>query len=58
MSSVEPQDLEQNVHIEANFPNVVGAEEIERALLNLTNTAMQYANRNGRNPVNSNGSFS
>ena len=57
-SSVEPQDLEQNVHIEANFPNVVGAEEIERALLNLTNTAMQYANRNGRNPVNSNGSFS
>jgi len=58
MSSVEPQDLEQNVHIEANFPNVVGAEEIERALLNLSNTAMQYANRNGRNPVNSNGSFS
>lgn len=58
MSSIEPQDLEQNVHIEANFPNVVGAEEVERALLNLTNTAMQYANRNGRNPVNSNGSFS
>ena len=58
MSSIEPQDIEQNVHIEANFPNVIGAEEVERALLNLTNTAMQYANRNGRNPVNSNGSFS
>ena len=57
-ANAEPQDFEQNVHIEATFPNVVGAEEVERALLNLTNSAMQYANRNGRNPVNSNGSFS
>lgn len=57
-ANAEPQDFKQNVHIEATFPNVVGAEEVERALLNLTNSAMQYANRNGRNPVNSNGSFS
>lgn len=57
-TSIEPQDFEQNVHIDATFPNVVGAEEVERALLNITNSAVQYANRNGRNPVNSNGSFS
>lgn len=37
--------LEQNVHIVAEFPNVVDHNEIEQALLNLNNTASQYANR-------------
>ncbi len=38
----------QDVHIEATFPNVKGAEEIESALLSLTNGAVQYASRNGQ----------
>ena len=37
--------LEQNVHIEASFPNVSEHLEIEMALNNLVNTASQYANR-------------
>lgn len=41
-------NVDQNVHIEATFPNVKGAEEIESALLSLTNGAVQYANRNGQ----------
>ena len=40
--------LEQNVHIEANFPNVESASEIEEALNNLVQLASQRANRNGR----------
>lgn len=36
--------LEQNVHIEANFPNVETAGEIEEALNNLVNLAAQRAN--------------
>ena len=41
-------ELEQNVHIEATFPGVKDAKEIEDALNNLVNTASQYANRKQR----------
>ena len=37
--------LDQNVHIEANFPNVESHTEIETALNNLINSASQYVNR-------------
>ena len=40
--------VDQEVHIEATFPNVKGAEEIEQALLSLTNGAVQYAGRSGQ----------
>ena len=33
--------LDQNVHIEANFPNVKNSHEIEDALNNLVNMAAQ-----------------
>jgi hypothetical protein len=39
------QQLEQNVHIEANFPNVTQSNEIEMAFDNLVNKASQYINR-------------
>ena len=38
-------NLDQNVHIEANFPNVESHTEIETALNNLINSASQYVNR-------------
>jgi hypothetical protein len=37
--------IEQDVHIEATFPNVTNHSEIEEAFNNLINTASQYANR-------------
>ena len=37
--------LEQNVHIEASFPNAVDHNEIEQAFENIVNLASQYANR-------------
>lgn len=37
--------LEQNVHIEATFPDVKDATEIETALRNLVNVASQRAYR-------------
>ena len=37
--------LEQQVHIEATFPNVSDSHEIEEALNTLVNRASQYANR-------------
>ena len=40
--------LEQNVHIEANFPNVQSSEEIKEAINNLTNIASQRANKSTR----------
>ena len=40
-----PQDLNQNVHIEANFPNATDHNEIELALTNLVNRASQYVGR-------------
>lgn len=39
------QRLEQEVHISANFPNVVNHLEIEEAFNNLVNMASQYVNR-------------
>lgn len=40
-----PQEIEQKVQIDATFPNVRDASEIEEALLGLTNEASQYALR-------------
>lgn len=37
------EKLDQNVHIEANFPNVIQAEEIKAAFNNLVNMAAQAA---------------
>lgn len=46
ISATANQDvLEQNVHIEASFPNVVDHNEIEQAFENIVNLASQYANR-------------
>ena len=42
------QQLEQNVHIEASFPNVSDRNEIQEAFNNLINTASQYANRKNK----------
>lgn len=39
------ETIEQNVHIEANFPAVQDRNEIEEAFNNLINTASQFANR-------------
>jgi len=39
------EHLDQNVHIEANFPNVQGAREIEEAFNNLVNMASMYASK-------------
>ena len=39
------QVLEQQVHIEASFPNVTERNEIEEAFNNLVNRASQYVNR-------------
>ena len=44
-SSIESDVLEQNVSIEANFPNVSDRNEIEEAFKDLVNLASQYANR-------------
>lgn len=38
--------LEQNVHIDAQFPNVNNANEIETALNNLVNMASQHIQKN------------
>lgn len=40
------QDINQNVHITAEFPNVSSSSEIENALLNLNERAIQYAFKN------------
>lgn len=40
------QDVNQNVHITAEFPNVSSSAEIEQALLTLNDRAMQYAFKN------------
>ena len=44
-ASAGAQDLNQNVHIEASFPNATDHNEIELALTNLVNRASQYAGR-------------
>jgi hypothetical protein len=43
--STSHEAMEQNVHIEANFPGVSSSNEIEEAFNNLINQASQYANR-------------
>lgn len=40
-----PQTLQQEVHIQAEFPNATNHQEIEEAFGNLVNMATQYANR-------------
>ena len=45
ITSTDDGTLEQNVHIEASFPNVTNRNEIEEAFGNLVNLASQYANR-------------
>ena len=42
---LDQQELLQNVHIEAAFPNVESHAEIEQAVYNLVNSASQYVNR-------------
>ena len=37
--------IEQDVHIDAQFPNVKDSREIENALNNLVNAAAQRANK-------------
>ena len=44
-TSVGNDVLEQNVHIDAQFPNVKDSREIEDALNNLVNMASMRANR-------------
>ena len=43
-SPIADNTLQQQVMIEANFPNVQNRNEIEEAISNLINTASQYAN--------------
>lgn len=43
--NAEQGELEQNVHIDASFPNVQNHNEIEEAFTNLVNMASQYAYR-------------
>ena len=40
--TAKPQELQQNVHIEASFPGVQSAFEIETALKNIVNDVSQY----------------
>lgn len=49
-TAIPTQDktLEQNVKIEASFPNVKNSNDIEQALNNLVNTASMYAMRTKR----------
>ena len=39
------ETLQQDVHIEANFPNVTDRNEIQEAFNTLINEASQYVNR-------------
>ena len=42
INSKAPQAVQQDVHISATFPNVSDSREIEEALNNLVNEAVQY----------------
>ena len=42
VGGIEDGTLEQNVHIDASFPNVTSSQEIENALNNLVNAAAQH----------------
>ena len=48
MNKTDNSSVDQNVHIEATFPNVSSSQEIEKALNNLVNAASQRANLNRR----------
>jgi hypothetical protein len=48
MNKTDNGSVDQNVHIEATFPNVSSSQEIEKALNNLVNAASQRANLNRR----------
>lgn len=41
----DKESLEQDIHIEANFPNATNKDEIQEAFLGLADLASQYANR-------------
>ena len=45
MTNNATSTIEQNVHIEASFPNATNHSEIEEAFNNLINISSQYANR-------------
>lgn len=45
LAAASAGELQQQVHIEASFPNVQSHSEIELALNNLINSASQYVNR-------------
>lgn len=47
-SNIGNDVLEQNVHIDAQFPNVKDSREIEEALNNLVNMASMRANKSNR----------
>ena len=47
-SALGASTIDQNVHIEAEFPNASNAIEIENAMMNLVNRAAQFAHRSGR----------
>ena len=42
---LEHEKLEQDIHIEANFPNATDKEEILGAFRSLSDLASQYAHR-------------
>ena len=44
-SSTEMQELNQNIQIEASFPNATSENDIREAILSLTNNVAQYAHR-------------
>lgn len=48
LQHLNSETLEQNVHIEASFPNVTKSTEIEDAINNLVNIASQRALRNDK----------
>ena len=45
LGALQDGTLEQNVHIEASFPNVTDSNQIEEAFKDIVNLASQYANR-------------
>jgi hypothetical protein len=46
LSAIKSEPIDQNVIIDAHFPNVTNHTEIEDALSNLINQASQFTNRN------------
>ena len=44
-SAFNGNELEQNVHIDATFPNVTNSHEVEDAINNLVNMATQRIHR-------------